>query len=944
MTGRDGTRALVLALSVLLSACPGAYAQTNEDMDPHVIQRPRDLKDDREQISAPILLKPIYACGTSVRVSGFLPHAKLMVFDQANPTVAIGSGEGIVQHPWQPVDVPALSAGQMLFVIQTAPDGTKSGPSNVVTVTSHKEDYPNGLPQPVLQVPPPLACGAAIGIEPPIPSATVRIRAEEPNGPTTFGPFFEIGNVRDFPYAFVQAFKEKQRITAQAEICSDLSPLSPPQIVAPAPVSLPKPGILPFVNDQDRLVITGEPVPSPAPPPLQGATLSVSDLTRPPGSQFVGGQPAPGTGYQQVMINPHASSSGQYQPTQALCTAVGVGDPVKPMPCEQMGAPKIRTPVPGDDKVEVTESQPGAEITVYINGVEQGQSGAPVIDLYGTTTVQDGDSIVVVQQTSETCKGQLAYQIDIACGRGGAPRACAGDWPAYRQSPLRDGLQPVASPLTDPQQARHLKVIHMFPPEGERPLPAGFRAGPIVFGNRVFIGNGNGRLYALDASTLALLWQWPPDKDPPLTSAWQDPPSPGRCANPSSAGISSSATVADLDGRPAIIFGAPDRSFGSGLGSGRLFALSPSGSVIWKSPKEVAFLTGITPHNLDERHEQIGYSSPLVLRGAIYVGIADHCDNPIQQGRVVASSVFDGSILPGFDFRSVSTRGGGIWSALGGGLEGGIFATTGNVASANSSEPPDNHGLSLVRLDPNTGALAWKLQPVPFAEDGDPDWSAGPTLMASSCGNLVTSTMKDGWAYAVNASTPLGIRWQFPPSVFPPGLFFAGDPYAHGDTRYHRSGAAWKDVFLAMMGGQDVTANELAGYRRIHALDVCSADGNRARWIADIASTSPVVDSRQVTMSPPSVTGGVVYVGTDLGHLVVLADPAIWPSPGLRCVRDGLDLAQCQAQGLQLVPRPAVLADIAIGQGAIFAEPALAQGRVYVATTEGRVVMLGQSK
>jgi hypothetical protein len=207
MIGRGRTGTLVMALSIPLLASPGAYGQRNEDKDPHVIDRPRDVKDDREQISAPTLLKPIYACGTSVRVSGFIPHAKLVVFDQANPTVPIGSREGIIQQPWQPVDVPALIAGQMLFVIQIAPDGTKSGSSNVVTVTSHKEDYPNGLPQPVLQVPLPLACGAAIGVEPPIPSATIHIRAEEPTGPTTFGAPFEIGKLRDFPYAFVQALR-----------------------------------------------------------------------------------------------------------------------------------------------------------------------------------------------------------------------------------------------------------------------------------------------------------------------------------------------------------------------------------------------------------------------------------------------------------------------------------------------------------------------------------------------------------------------------------------------------------------------------------------------------------------------------------------------------------------------------------------------------------------
>ena len=138
----------VLALSFLPSASPGAYAQNQEDKILHVIDRPRDLKDDREQISAPILLKPIYACGTSVRVVTLSTSRQARGIRPGDLMVAIGSAEGIVQHPWQPVDVPTLSAGQMLFVIQIAPDGTKSGQSNVVTVTSHKEDYPTGCPNP----------------------------------------------------------------------------------------------------------------------------------------------------------------------------------------------------------------------------------------------------------------------------------------------------------------------------------------------------------------------------------------------------------------------------------------------------------------------------------------------------------------------------------------------------------------------------------------------------------------------------------------------------------------------------------------------------------------------------------------------------------------------------------------------------------------------------
>jgi hypothetical protein len=41
-----------------------------------------------------------------------------------------------------------------------------------------------------------------------------------------------------------------------------------------------------------------------------------------------------------------------------------------------------------------------------------------------------------------------------------------------------------------------------------------------------------------------------------------------------------------------------------------------------------------------------------------------------------------------------------------------------------------------------------------------------------------------------------------------------------------------------------------------------------------------------------------------------------------------------------LVPKPLILADIALGGGDILTEPVLAGGRVFVATSGGRVFML----
>jgi hypothetical protein len=87
------------------------------------------------------------------------------------------------------------------------------------------------------------------------------------------------------------------------------------------------------------------------------------------------------------------------------------------------------------------------------------------------------------------------------------------------------------------------------------------------------------------------------------------------------------------------------------------------------------------------------------------------------------------------------------------------------------------------------------------------------------------------------------------------------------------------------------------------------------------------------------VTRGIVYIGTSTGHLIVIADPALAPAPGWRCTHPDVPTGLCVANGLSLVPDPAVLADVTL-DGGILTEPALARGRVYVATNSGRLYML----
>ncbi len=900
------------------------------ERDPHIVNRPDNLKEDRGFVSPLTLQAPIYACAQSVVVKGFIPGAKLEVLINGTPppvgsTVSwLPDGQNIL------VSAPFV-AGQQITATQTF-DGATSTPSNTVTVRDHTLDYPAGLPAPRLDGVPCYACGKAVGLADYVPGALVRVFAENPAPGGGLLPPAQIAQERDAGYAITPPFQETAVLWATQELCTDVSGRSATETVQAAPATIPVPFLDP-VHEQVQIVAAWNPGRTAL---VHGAQIDVFTDNQPaPGR--VGGQPTPGTSGQAIWIAPPAAA-GNYWPTQGLCANVVTGTPTATIPCANQPPATIRPPLPGDTQVELLSYIPGARILVFADGVEVGDGGGPVVNL--SRPLKQGETVVVLQRIG-TCDSKQVYQIPVDCSLGGDSVACSSDWPMFRHNALRSASQVVNSPLADPDQVRLLKELWRFT------LPAAatlderrwFRSSPVVDQGRVFIGGGNGFFYALDAGTGSTLWQFPAVGGAPLSSSFT--------CNPSSFGMASSAAIARYEGRTLVIFGAPDRSIGAKLGSGRLFALdAATGTQVWASP-ELARLTGSGPNDL---HEQFGYSAPVVHGDAVYIGIADHCDNPIQSGRVVGVSLASGTPLSGFGFSATPNgpRGGGVWSSVAAGLSGGgLYVTTGN-SNIGGPEPRPNHGLSLLRLDQATGALSWKLQPVPYAMDLDPDWASGASLLSASCGELALSTMKDGWAYAATAAgAPPGanVRWQFPTFGLP---FVPGDGSVHGDSRYLVPGAAWHDIFFTMAGGELLTQEPtftggglppqlFPGFGKLHALNTCAGPGGRVRWIVDVPSVAP---DAAYQLGPPTVTRGIVYVGTAAGHLVAVADPTRWPSTDSRCARTDIPKSLCVANGYPLVPVPKVLLDLPLNAGDIKSEPVLAGARVFVATTGGVLVAL----
>ena len=75
-------------------------------------------------------------------------------------------------------------------------------------------------------------------------------------------------------------------------------------------------------------------------------------------------------------------------------------------------APQIGPVQAGDSSIVVTSCQPDAIIKVFVNGVQAGASGPPVVVL--NTTLKKGDTIIVVQDL-RGCKGRNALQATVLC-------------------------------------------------------------------------------------------------------------------------------------------------------------------------------------------------------------------------------------------------------------------------------------------------------------------------------------------------------------------------------------------------------------------------------------------------------------------------------------------------------------------------------------------------
>jgi outer membrane protein assembly factor BamB len=248
---------------------------------------------------------------------------------------------------------------------------------------------------------------------------------------------------------------------------------------------------------------------------------------------------------------------------------------------------------------------------------------------------------------------------------------------------------------------------------------------PAIVGGVAYVGSWDGYEYALNASTGAVIWK----TFLGTTTGESD-------CNPQNAGVSSAATV--LNGVVYV-----------GGGNAYWYALDAStGSVLWD------VYTG----DNSAAGGHYNWSSPLIVNGYAYIGVASLGDCPLIQGQLLQVSLSTHQIVNTLDLVPDGSVGGGIWTspAYDPNLNE-IFTVTGTETS-----DAETYAQAVVGINASSLAVVdyWHLPESQAVADSD--WTTSTGLYTGANGTpMLETTNKNGYTYAFNRTDlAAGPVWQ----------------------------------------------------------------------------------------------------------------------------------------------------------------------------------------
>jgi len=321
--------------------------------------------------------------------------------------------------------------------------------------------------------------------------------------------------------------------------------------------------------------------------------------------------------------------------------------------------------------------------------------------------------------------------------------ACA-DWGAYLGGPQHTSYAANATKITV-ANAGTLHSVWTWKPVAKSPYPAYLYSSPITSGGVIYIGAATGDFYAIDATN--------------GTTIWRKQLAVSTCDTP--AGLVSSATVANdpVTNKPVVYVGGADHY---------LYALDPkTGTTVWRS-----VVGGTDSHYYN-------WSSPTVVDGRIYMGVAITCDVPFTNG-VEAFDQHTGNLLDRWYIAGPTGLGAAVYTSAAVASDGSVFVTTGDE---NGGSPQDAESVVKLRGSDLTRLAGWQ---VPGVTGENLDFNASPTLFTAGTTPMVGACNKNGVFYAFRQADLSAPAWtqRLGVSEPSPGLFCGGSAAYDGTKLY----------------------------------------------------------------------------------------------------------------------------------------------------------------
>ncbi len=315
------------------------------------------------------------------------------------------------------------------------------------------------------------------------------------------------------------------------------------------------------------------------------------------------------------------------------------------------------------------------------------------------------------------------------------------DWTQYRFDVLGTGMNPEGRISTQ-------NVIRLTR-QWTLGLRHGFTSTPAIVNGIIYTTNGS-HLYAVELASGQALWHFD--------------------NIPQHHGDTTSAVAVDPRSHLAYY----------GTADARVYAVNTlTGTGVWTTqlgnPDAGAFI----------------WSSPLLVNGKVYIGLASDDDHPCVRGAVFALDAATGKVAWTHYMVQATALGGSVWSSLvanTGAHE--VIATTGNPCPAGDSNDQQD---SFIGMDWDSGATRWQYTAVHY-DDCDCDFGEAPVdyvyhgkeyvVAGNKNGTVYALTLQKGrhsvqlaWSFRITRTGDLGYGGIFEPATYSNGLvFIAGGP------------------------------------------------------------------------------------------------------------------------------------------------------------------------